>query len=60
MDKEQIKKIIDSPQEYDDSKEESYISYARDFFKNSQRWALILLFVHFFGFLGLAIVAGYN
>ena len=35
MNDEEIKKIIDSPQEYEDSREESYISYARDFFKNS-------------------------
>jgi len=58
MDKEQIKKIIDSPEEYNDTKEESYISYARDFFKNSQRWAIILVFVHFFFFLALAIISG--
>jgi len=58
MDKEQVKKIIDSPQEYDDSKEESYISYARDFFKRTQRWAIIIVFVHFFFFLALAIVSG--
>jgi uncharacterized protein YqhQ len=58
MNDEQIKKIIDSPDEYDDTKEESYISYARDFFKNSQRWAIILVFAHFFFFLGLAIISG--
>ena len=55
MNEEEIKKIIDSPEEYNDTKEESYISYARDFFKNSQRWAIILVFVHFFFFLALAI-----
>jgi hypothetical protein len=58
MNDEQIKKIIDSPPEYDDTKEESYISYARDFFKNSQRWAIILVFAHFFFFLALAILSG--
>jgi len=58
MNDEQIKKIIDSPEEYDDTKEESYISYARDFFKNSQRWAIILVFVHYFFFLALAIISG--
>ena len=58
MNNEEIKKIIDSPLEYDNSREESYISYARDFFKNSQRWAIILVFVHFFGFLALAIISG--
>ena len=58
MNDEQIKKIIDSPEEYNDTKEETYISYARDFFKNSQRWAIILVFVHFFFFLALAIISG--
>ena len=58
MNDEQIRKIIDSPEEYDDSKEESYISYARDFYKNSQRWAIFLVFAHFFFFLGLAIICG--
>jgi NhaP-type Na+/H+ or K+/H+ antiporter len=32
MNDEQVKKIIDSPQEYDDSKEESYISFVHFFF----------------------------
>jgi hypothetical protein len=58
MNDEQIKKIIDSPEEYYDTKEETYISYARDFFKNSQQWAIILVFVHFFFFLALAILSG--
>ena len=58
MNEEEIKKIIDRPEEYNDTKEESYISYARDFFKNSQRWAIILVFVHFFFFLALAIISG--
>jgi hypothetical protein len=58
MNDEQIKKLIDSPDEYDDTKEESYISYARDFFKHSQRWAIILVFVHFFFFLALAVICG--
>jgi len=58
MNDEQIKKIIDSPEEYDDSKEESYISWARFWFKSSQRWAIILVFAHFFFFLALAILSG--
>ena len=58
MNDEQIKKIIDSPEEYDDTKEESYISYARNFYKHSQRWAIILVIAHFFFFLGLAIICG--
>jgi len=58
MNDEQIKKIIDSPDEYDDAKEESYIAWARFWFKNSQQWAIILVFAHFFFFLGLAIISG--
>ncbi len=58
MNDEQIKKIIDSPEEYDDAKEESYIAWARFWFKNSQQWAIILVFAHFFFFLGLAIISG--
>jgi uncharacterized protein YqhQ len=58
MDEEQVKKIIDSPEEYDYLKEESYISYARFWFTKTQSWALILVFAHFFFFLGLAIISG--
>jgi hypothetical protein len=58
MNDEQIKKIIDSPEEYDDTKEESYISWAKFWFKSSQRWAIILVFAHFFFFLALAIISG--
>lgn len=62
MDKEQIKKIIDSPpeynEEYDELKEDSYISWVRSAFKNCQSWAIILVFLHFFFFFALAIVCG--
>ncbi len=58
MDDEQIKKILDSPEEYDDTKEESYISWAKFWFKNTQRWAVILVFVHFLFFLALAAISG--
>ena len=58
MNNEQIKKIIDSPEEYDESKEESYISYARFWFTRTQPWAVILVFAHLFFFLALAILCG--
>ena len=58
MDKEQIKQIIDNPPEYDELKEESYISWVKSMCKNSQRWAVILVFAHFFFFLALAIFCG--
>jgi len=58
MNEEEIKKIIDSPEEYDELKEESYISWAKFWFKRTQPWAVILVFVHFFFFLALAILSG--
>jgi len=58
MNEEQLKKIIDSPEEYDDSKEESYISWVRFQFRIAQRWAIILVFAHFFFYLALAILCG--
>ncbi len=58
MNEEQVKKILDNPEEYDELKEDSYISWIRSAFKNCQGWAIILVFVHFFFFLALAIVCG--
>ncbi len=58
MDDEQIKKIIDSPPEYDELKEESYIAWISNSLKSTHRWTIILVFVHFFFFLALAIVCG--
>jgi len=58
MNEEEIKKIIDSPEEYDELKEESYVSWAKFWFTRTQRWAIILVFVHFFFFLALAILSG--
>ena len=57
MDKEQIKKIIDSPLEYDESKEDTYFSMIRDFFSKQLRWALISLYVWFFIFLVPIIIS---
>ncbi len=58
MNEEQIKKILDNPEEYDELKEDSYISWIRSGFKNCQGWAIILVFVHFFFFLALAVLCG--
>ena len=58
MNEEQIKKIIDNPPEYDESKEDSYISWVRSGFKICQSWTIILVFAHFFFFFALAIVCG--
>ncbi|MFC1513830.1 DUF6768 family protein [candidate division KSB1 bacterium] len=44
MDKEQIKKIVDSPLDYDESTEETVRSYLRDCFSKQVRWVAITFF----------------
>jgi len=58
MDQEQVKKIIDSPEEYDAWKEDTYLDMARGFFDRKNRTSVIIVFAHFFFFLALAIVSG--
>jgi len=48
MDKEQIKKIIDSPPEYDESKEVTMRSYLGDFYSRKMRWVMLNVFVCYF------------
>ncbi|MHC4394398.1 MAG: DUF6768 family protein [Planctomycetota bacterium] len=48
MDKEQIKKIIDSPPEYDESEEDTMRSWLRDFYSKRMRWVMINLYVVWF------------
>ena len=48
MDKEQIKKIIDSPLEYDESKEDTMGSWLRDFYSKRMRWVMINFYVAWF------------
>ncbi len=57
MNKEQIKKIIDSPPEYDESIGDNYFSMIRDFFSKELRWAMIGLYVWFFIFLAPIIIS---
>ena len=57
MDKEQVKKIIDSPPEYDESIGDNYFSMIRDFFSKELRWAMISLYVWFFIFLAPIIIS---
>ncbi len=45
MDKEQIKKIIDSPPEYDESKEVTMRSWLGDFYSKKMRLVMINVFV---------------
>ena len=59
MDRAQLKRIIDSPDEYDEGKDETYAAYAKTFFKHSQPWILLLVFGHFFFCWGLAVVCAF-
>ena len=48
MDKEQIKKIIDSPLEYEESKEVTMRSYLRDFYNRRMLWVVLNVFICYF------------
>jgi uncharacterized protein YqhQ len=56
MNDKDIKKIIEDT--YDDSREDTYFSWTRSVFKSCHSWVILLVFVHFFFFLALAIVNG--
>ncbi|MHC4111821.1 MAG: DUF6768 family protein [Planctomycetota bacterium] len=45
MDKEQIKKIIDSSRNYDESEEDSMLSWLRDFYSDRMQWVMINFYV---------------
>jgi hypothetical protein len=55
MDKEQIKKIIDNPPEYDESKEITMSSYIRDFYSRRMRWVTICVYIQYVICLALII-----
>lgn len=57
MDKEQIKKIIDNPPEYDEPIGDNYFSMIRDFFSKELRWAVIGLYIWFFIFVTPIIIS---
>ena len=57
MDKEQIKKTIDSPLEYDESKEDTYCSLLRDFFSKKIRWFTINFYAWSIFFMAVAIIS---
>ena len=48
MDKKQIKKIIDSPNEYDESKEDTLRSWLRDGYSKRMRWVMLNVWVGYF------------
>ncbi len=57
MNDEQIKKIIDSPEEYDDSKEDTYRAMLSDFFSKKMRWFTINFYVWSIFFMAVAIIS---
>ena len=48
MSNEQFKKIVDNPLEYDESKEDSLRSLAKEFFSKKMRWVIVNVYVWFF------------
>ncbi len=57
MNDEQVKKIIDSPPEYDESKEDTYCAMARDFFSKKMRWFTINFYVWSISFMAVCIAS---
>ncbi len=57
MNEEEIKKIINGPQEYDESKEDSYRSMIKDFFSKKMRWVMINLYIWSSIFFALVVVS---
>ncbi len=57
MNDEQVKKIINSPDEYDESKEDTYRSMLRDFFSKKMRWFTINFYVWSIFFMAVAIIS---
>ena len=47
MDKEQIKKIIDNPPEYDESKEDTMRSWFKDAYSKKMRWVVTCAYVQY-------------
>jgi len=57
MSNEQIKKILDNPLEYDESKEDSCRAMVRDFFSEKMRWIMFTVYAWFFIFLVPIIIS---
>jgi len=54
MDREQLKKIIDSPEAYGESRQETLLSWFRDCYSKRMRWVLIGIYI---GYAFLAVPA---
>jgi len=58
MDKEQIKKIIEDSDRYDETKENGYRAMLREFYSRKMLSTVLLVWTHFLIFLALAIISG--
>ena len=58
MDQEQIKKIVDSPEEYADSKEDSLLSVLRQLYGREMHSSMLVHGGYILFFLGLAVFCG--
>ncbi|MHC4519710.1 MAG: DUF6768 family protein [Planctomycetota bacterium] len=47
MDREQLKKIIDSPEAYDESKEETLYAWFRDAYSKRMRWVATCIWIQY-------------
>ena len=47
MDREQLKRIIDGPEGYDESKAESVYAWFRDCYSRRMRWVMICVFLQY-------------
>ena len=57
MNDEQIKKIVDNPLQYDESKEDTYCSMLREFFSKKMRWFTINFYIWSIFFMAVAIIS---
>lgn len=57
MSNEQIKRIVDNPLEYDESKEDSFRSTMKEYFSKKMRWVMINVYAWFFIFLVPVIIS---
>jgi hypothetical protein len=47
MDREQLKKIIDSPEAYDETKEETVYAWFRDCYGKRMRWVMVCVYIQY-------------
>lgn len=60
MNEEEIKKIIDSPPEYDDSREDSYVSMVKDFYSRRMLGTAIMVWAFAIVFFAGAAYCGFQ